>query len=90
MGGIVDAVADNSIGFCYMINSISKFFVRSVNAIDEDGDDLTYTWDFSILEKYKTTSTHQRIFTTRGRKTVKVIVSDGIDEAVQIINVNVS
>lgn len=60
-----------------------------VKAADDDGDELTYTWEFSILEKYKATSIHQRIFKTKGTKAVNVIVSDGIDEAKQVINVNV-
>ncbi|MDP3765806.1 MAG: PKD domain-containing protein [Nanoarchaeota archaeon] len=60
-----------------------------VKATDEDGDELTYTWNFGLLEKYKATSNHQRIFTSKGLKTIKVTVSDGIDEVGQIINVNV-
>jgi hypothetical protein len=60
-----------------------------VKAIDDDGDELTYTWNFGLLEKYKATANHQRIFTSRGTKVVKVIVSDGIDEVEQVINVNV-
>lgn len=60
-----------------------------VKATDEDGDELTYTWGFGLLEKYKATSTHQRIFTIRGTKIVKVIVSDGVNKVEQLINVNV-
>ncbi len=60
-----------------------------VKAVDEDGDELTYIWNFGLLEKYKATANHQRKFTSRGTKDVKVIVSDGIDEVEQIINVNV-
>ena len=60
-----------------------------VKAIDDDGDELTYTWNFGLLEKYKATTNHQRIFTSRGTKVVKVIISDGIDEVEQVINVNV-
>ena len=60
-----------------------------VKAADDDGDELAYTWNFGILEKYKATSNHQRIFTSKGLKIVKVTVSDGIDEAEQTINVNV-
>ena len=41
------------------------------------------------FDKYKGTQKHQRIFTTRGTKQVKVIVSDGIDKTEQMINVNV-
>ena len=60
-----------------------------VKAVDDDGDDLAYTWDFGFFDKYKATPRHQRIFTSRGAKVVKVIVSDGTDEVEQIINVNV-
>lgn len=63
--------------------------VMFVKATDEDGDSLTYTWKFSFLEKYKATSSHQRIFTTRGAKTVKVVVSDGMNDVEHTINVNV-
>lgn len=61
-----------------------------VNAADDDGDELTYTWNFGLLEKYKATAFHQRIFKSKGVKTVKVLVSDGTDEIEQLINVNVA
>lgn len=60
-----------------------------VAAVDDDNDQLEYTWDFGFFDKYKGTQKHQRIFTTRGTKQVKVIVSDGIDKTEQLINVNV-
>jgi len=69
--------------------NINKPVIMSVKAADEDGDDLTYTWDFGIFQKYKATASHQRTFTSRGAKAVKVTVSDGIDEVEQVINVNV-
>ena len=68
---------------------VNKPVLMSVNAIDEDGDQLTYTWEFGFLEKYKATAIHQRTFRTRGAKDVKVVVSDGIDKVEQVINVNV-
>lgn len=67
----------------------NKPVLMSVNAVDDDGDDLTYTWNFGLFEKYKATALHQRIFRSKGVKTVKVTVSDGIDKAEQVINVNV-
>ncbi len=72
-----------------VVARVNKPVLMFVKAIDEDEDDLSYTWNFGFLQKYKATSLHQRIFTTRGSKVVKVIVSDGIDEIEQTINVNV-
>lgn len=53
----------------------------SVEAIDEDGDTLSYFWDFGPFESYEATPSHERIFTTEGSKRAVVIVSDGIEEA---------
>ena len=73
-----------------IVAKVNKPVLMFVKAVDEDEDGLIYTWEFGIFERYKATSTHQRIFTTTGTKTVKVIVSDGIDEVEQVINVNVA
>jgi len=73
----------------FLIAKLDEPVVMSVKAADEDGDDLTYTWKFGLFESYKATPVHQRIFTTIGAKTVKVIVSDAIDSVEQVINVNV-
>lgn len=72
-----------------LVANVNQAVLMFVKATDEDNDDLSYTWDFGILEKYKATSTHQRTFTSRGTKTVKVTVSDGLDEVEQLISVNV-
>jgi len=48
-----------------------------INAEDRDGDKLTYTWDFGFFEKYKAGSKHKRVFSSKGNKEVKVVVSDG-------------
>lgn len=72
-----------------IIANVNKPVLMFVKAIDEDGDELTYTWDFGLLEKYKATATHQRTFTSKGTKVIKVIVSDGTNEVEQVINVNV-
>ena len=77
-------IINASQGISGKINEQIRMFVK---AVDGDNDPLTYTWDFGLLEKYLATSNHQRIFTTPGNKVVKVIVSDGIDSAEQIINV---
>ncbi len=58
-----------------------------VNAFDEDGDALTYNWNFGLLEKYEATENHQRTFTTTGAKVIRVTVSDGIDSVEHAINV---
>ena len=68
---------------------VNKPVLMYVNAVDDDGDVLTYTWKFGFLESYKATAIHQRIFKSRGTRIVKVTVSDGIDKAEQTINVNV-
>lgn len=68
---------------------VNEPVIMFVKASDEDGDELSYTWNFGLLESYKATAAHQRTFTSRGLKNVKVVVSDGTDEAEQLINVNV-
>ncbi len=68
---------------------VNEPVLMSVKASDEDGDELSYTWNFGLLESYKATASHQRTFTSRGLKTARVIVSDGTDEAEQLISVNV-
>src|SRR3989338_2873932 len=68
---------------------VNKPVLMSVNAVDDDGDGLTYTWKFGFLEKYKATALHQRIYRSKGVKTVKVTVSDGVDKVEQVINANV-
>ena len=68
---------------------VNKPVLMAVQAEDPDGNDLKYTWEFNFLEKYDATPSHMRIFTSKGLKQVKVIVSDGTDEVTQLINVNV-
>ncbi len=47
-------------------------------ATDPDGDALTYTYDFGLLDSHTDTkSSHIRKFTEPGTKTMKVVVSDG-------------
>jgi len=60
-----------------------------VVAEDGDGDDLSYVWKFSLLEQYTSGSAMIRKFTSVGNKKVKVIVSDGKDEAEYVFNVKV-
>lgn len=51
-----------------------------VNAEDNDGDELTYKWAFSRFEEYEATAAHERTFTKKGNKKIKVVVSDGFEE----------
>ncbi len=63
--------------------------VFDVNAADEDGDKLTYDWDFGFFDKYRGESKHQRVFASKAKKTVKVTVSDGIEKVSKVWNVEV-
>ena len=72
-----------------VIAKVNEAVIMSVKAADEDGDDLRYTWKFGLFESYKATPIHQRIFTSPGTKSVKVVVSDGIDYVEQVIYVTV-
>ena len=60
-----------------------------VNAVDMDGDELTYSWSFGFFDKYEDGAQHQRIFSTVGSKKVEVIVSDGLETVSRVWNVEV-
>jgi len=60
-----------------------------VLAKDDDNDELTYEWPFSLINKYSGSPSLVRQFTTAGKKEVKVVVSDGKDSVVHIWKVNV-
>lgn len=70
------------------INQTQKLKFEVV-AEDPDGDELTYTWKFGLLEQYKSGAAMVRQFTSPGVKEVKVIVSDGKEEVEYEWNVNV-
>jgi len=70
-----------------IIGRVNEPVLMFVKAADDDVNELSYTWDFGFLNKYKATPNHQRIFKTEGHKEVKVTVSDGIAKTEQIINV---
>ncbi|MEK7226997.1 MAG: PKD domain-containing protein, partial [Bacteroidota bacterium] len=70
-----------------VVTKVNEPVFMFVKAVDDDNDTLTYTWDFGLLEKYRATENHERIFSTPGNKVVKVIVSDGTDSVEQIINI---
>ena len=80
----VPRIINASKGIVAKINEPVFMFVK---AVDGDNDQLSYTWDFGLLEKYQATENHERIFSTPGNKVVKVIVSDGTDSVEQIINI---
>ena len=60
-----------------------------VDASDGDGDKLTYEWDFGFFDKHSGESSHQRVFASKGKKTVKVTVSDGLESVSKVWNVEV-
>ena len=60
-----------------------------VDAVDGDGDELTYEWSFGFFSKYEGNNQHQRIFATSGSKKVEVTVSDGIETVSKVWNVEV-
>jgi hypothetical protein len=74
--------------------SIIAFINRPVlfeaKAIDLDDDPLSYEWEFGGFNKIiDATPRLKRTFTEPGEKTVKLIVSDGIDTSVKIWKVRV-
>ena len=60
-----------------------------VTAEDPDEDTLTYFWDFGLFDKHNATPFHKRTFTSRGKKDIKVTISDGKDQVVQEFLVDV-
>ncbi|GEM_PF-1549723 len=80
-------ILDYSKNVAAKVNQPVTLFVR---AVDDNNDKLTYTWEFSPNEKYITGSSIQRVFTSTGKKTVKVTVSDGKNAVAQNIIVNVA
>lgn len=60
-----------------------------INAVDEDGDELAYNWDFGFLDKFEGNSQHQRIFTATGKKKVEVTASDGVETVSKVWDVTV-
>jgi len=60
-----------------------------VNTDDSDGDELTYEWDFGFFSKFEGENEHQRVFTTKGTKEIKVIVSDGLETVEKVWDVEV-
>jgi hypothetical protein len=67
----------------------NKPTIFEVNAVDEDGDELTYSWSFGFFSKFEDGNQHQRIFTTAGSKKVEVTISDGLETVSKVWNVEV-
>ena len=63
--------------------------VFEVEAIDPDGDSLTYEWDFGLFDSFEGEPSHERVFTSDGDKRVMVTISDGFEEVVKIWDVTV-
>ena len=51
-----------------------------VAARDFDNDALSYLWDFGLFDKHNATAIHKRTFASKGKKEIKVTVSDGVEE----------
>ena len=60
-----------------------------INAVDEDGDEPAYNWDFGFFDKFEGNNQHQRIFTATGKKKVEVTASDGVETVSKVWNVEV-
>lgn len=63
-----------------LIVKVDEPITLYVLAEDPDDDFLTYLWDFGLLEKHSATAVHKRTFVSKGKKEVKVVVSDGVDK----------
>tara|TARA_Y100000310_G_scaffold318841_1_gene373365 strand:+ start:1475 stop:3127 length:1653 start_codon:yes stop_codon:yes gene_type:complete len=68
---------------------LNKEILFFVDAIDLDGDDLVYNWEFSAFSKYATGSKHKRIFTSKGNKKIIVKINDGKEEISHEWNIKV-
>lgn len=66
-----------------------KPILFEINAVDPDGDELTYEWDFGFFSKFEGENQHQRIFATKGTKEVRVTVSDGLETVSKVWDVEV-
>ena len=66
-----------------------KPILFEVDASDIDNDALAYEWDFGFFDKFKGEDKHQRIFSSKGKKTAKVTVSDGIEKVSKAWDVEV-
>lgn len=70
---------------------INEPVLFKVNAFDNDGDHLDYTWNFGLLDgEVHGTNIIQRRFVTSGEKEVKIVVSDGRDEIEYVWKIKVT
>ncbi|MBU1946486.1 MAG: PKD domain-containing protein [Nanoarchaeota archaeon] len=72
-----------------VVTKVSNRTVFAVKAEDPDGDELSYIWKFGLFESHIDGDAVARTFTIPGDKPVKVVVSDGKDEADYEWNVKV-
>ena len=56
---------------------VNRPVVFAAEAVDPDGDELTYSWDFGFLSSIENQQAVRRRFTTAGQKQVGLTVSDG-------------
>ena len=73
----------------YIIAAKGGRIIFRVNATDLDEDELTYDWNFGIFNSLEAGDTVARTFTTKGMKTIKVKISDGVDEIEKVWKVRV-
>ncbi|HIJ11291.1 TPA: PKD domain-containing protein, partial [Candidatus Woesearchaeota archaeon] len=70
---------------------IGEPVLLEVDAIDRDGDELTYEWNFGLGEsKLGGTTKVERIFVSPGLKKVTLTISDGEQEVEHTFSIRVS
>ncbi len=80
---IIDETSNTQVAF------LGDTALFEINATDPDGDELTYTWQFGLLDSYVGENAHARQFSSEGEKEVSVIVSDGKESITKTWHVRV-
>ncbi|MBS3102238.1 hypothetical protein J4458_02215 [Candidatus Woesearchaeota archaeon] len=74
---IAPEIVNSSTDLSAKVNEPVTLFVA---ARDFDNDALSYLWDFGLFDKHNATAIHKRTFASKGKKEIKVTVSDGVEE----------